>query len=157
MWRCSHRSTVQLVVVGIWKRKCISKQSQSACDSDLYTVGEQKGCDLIWHWTSCASTKDAYVVCCSLLCEFPSLVTCSILLAISIEQHNLTFFTNDHHQCSHTMIIRLFVHLSYKYMGTELYTKHCANCIQSHIFICLVYSQCGRIWTECLIKMKWNS
>lgn len=84
------------------------------------------------------------MVCCTPLCESPNLVTYSILVAISIEQPNLNFLTDDHHQYNCTTIIRLFVHL-YKYMGAELYTKYCANCIQSHIFICLVYSQCGRI------------
>lgn len=97
---------------------------------------------------------------CSLLYKFPGLVTYFIPTAISIEQQNFNFLFQV-----------TIISINILWLSGCLYAYHKntweLNCILStawsvykalcHVFICLVYSKCGRIWTECLIKMKCNS
>lgn len=97
---------------------------------------------------------------CSLLYKSPVLVTCFILIVISIEQQNLNFLFQV------TTINRNILWLSdclhtYNKNTWELNgivsAAWCVYKVLCHVFICLVCSKCGRIWTECLIKMKCNS
>lgn len=160
MWRCSHGRRVQLVIVGIWNwnRSAFLKRASLHVILIFTLWGSRRAVtfNLTLNFMVCINQSSVHGhrrICCSLLCEFPNLVIYSILVAISIKQHNSNFLTDDHHQYNCTMIIRLFVHLSYKYK---------LNCTQSTVRTVYraIFSfawSIGGIWTECLIKMKWNS
>lgn len=108
--------------------------------------------ECIWHYRRCIS--------CSLLCKFSGLVIYFIPTAISVAQQNLNFLSPV-----------TIININILWLSDCLYTYHKntwqLNCILStpwtvykalcHVFICLAYSKCRRIWTECLIKMKCNS